>query len=201
VYDALIDHDQSVPNPASRKKWLALQQQGTFLPQPYEQLAKVLRDSGDEEGAKEILIAKNQGRAQHMRPGLRRVWHWFLGVTTAYGYRPERAIWWAVGWIAVGWILFSLGFHTGGMTCTKGAHEYRPERCSLVYSIETFIPLVTLHQAEYWLPHAGRGCRILPWKYSPAWGTFLSVYLSIHIFAGWIVSTLLVVGLTGLIRV
>jgi hypothetical protein len=201
VYDELRGHDLAAPDPASRKKWLALQRQDTFLPQPYEQLAKALRDSGDEEGATEILIAKNQDRARHTPHGLRRVLHWFFGVTTAYGYRPLRALWWALAVIILGWVLFRMGFRTDAMVYTKGLSDYRPEHWPLVYSIETFVPLVKLRHTEYWLPGYGKGGPFLSCRYFPTIGSLLCVYLWIETFAGWIITTLFVVGLTGLIRV
>ena len=39
-----------------RLNWLALQPQSPFYPRPYIQLAKVLRESGDDNGAKRVLI-------------------------------------------------------------------------------------------------------------------------------------------------
>jgi hypothetical protein len=91
----LMDDEQSWPKPGdlildgftysgltppldatSRLRWLALQPPGLHL-QPYRQLAKVLRESGDEPGAIEVLIAEEDAR--YMRFGfLSALWGGFL---------------------------------------------------------------------------------------------------------------------------
>jgi hypothetical protein len=45
-----------------RLVWLARQPSTPFRPQPYQQLAKVLRESGHETDAKRVLIAKERAR-------------------------------------------------------------------------------------------------------------------------------------------
>jgi hypothetical protein len=45
----------------TRLRWL--DRQGQFKPQPYRQLAKVLRELGDDEGAKRVLLER-EGRAR-----------------------------------------------------------------------------------------------------------------------------------------
>ena len=87
---------------ASRLDWLGRQDPtywgADFWPQPYQQLAKVLREMGHEDEAKTVLVAKAHARrAAELR---RVVWwrkpgHWawtqvlrMLG----YGYRPAWAL-------------------------------------------------------------------------------------------------------------
>jgi hypothetical protein len=60
--------------------------------------------------------------------------------------------------------------------------------------------VIKLRHAEYWLPGPGRGGRILPSPYVPSLGTILCLYLWFETFLGWILTTLFVAGLTGLIR-
>ncbi len=56
VYDKI---DRSSPSDdKSRLQWLRLQASHVFSPQPYEQLAQVLKASGHEEAATEVLIGK-----------------------------------------------------------------------------------------------------------------------------------------------
>ena len=53
--------------PTSAKKrleWLARQPDG-FIPQPYRQLAKVLREAGDDAGARKVLIAMEDSRLKY----------------------------------------------------------------------------------------------------------------------------------------
>lgn len=49
-------------DPATRLRWIGLQ--SGFHPQPYRQLAKVLRESGDDSGAVRVLIAEQDARYQ-----------------------------------------------------------------------------------------------------------------------------------------
>lgn len=81
------------------------------------------------------------------------------------------------------------------------ASEDYPKFNSFMYSLDVFVPLINLHQAEYWLPNANRAqelrkLRWLRWRT----GGLLCVYLWIHTFAGWILTTLLILALTGLVR-
>ncbi len=112
----------------------------------------------------------------------RRVWHQVLGLTIGYGYRPWQALLWILGFIVLGWFLFWIGSQQGLLAETKEGMV--PTFNALVYSLDTFVPLVDLHQAKYRLP-TGPGLRL---------------YLWIHISSGWLLTTLLVVGLTGLVR-
>ena len=60
VYDAI--HEEAPRDSKRRLKWLRLQPERPFSPQPYEQLAKVLRASGYERKAKKVLIGKQRDR-------------------------------------------------------------------------------------------------------------------------------------------
>ncbi|WP_186394183.1 hypothetical protein [Stappia sp. TSB10GB4] len=97
-----------------RLAWLrkGAKPEGAFHPQPYQQLAKVLRASGHRAEARAVLIEKerDQRRAARERaldgvsgfPGRalvhagylpHRVWSWLIGWATGYGYAPWRIIW------------------------------------------------------------------------------------------------------------
>jgi hypothetical protein len=127
----------------TRLAWLARQPSIPFRPQPYQQLAKVLRESGHEADAKRVLIAKERERRKPRNlswlgrfwnrllgiaigygywlwPGLiwagdwlGRFWNWLLWVTIGYGYRPWLALFWAGGWVAIGGFLFGWGYEKG----------------------------------------------------------------------------------------
>ncbi len=64
-----------------------------------------------------------------------------------------------------------------------------PEFNSFIYSVDTFLPIVDLHQENYWLPR-GDG----------DWGWFFRLYLWLHIVAGWVLTSVAVAGLTPLIK-
>lgn len=193
-----------------------------FLPQPYEQLATILRKGGQEDNARWILIAKNRDRynAQSPEP-MQSGWVWSrVGPIIDYGYNPLNALRWILVPIALGWILFGVGYWGGLITPeSKSAYTERDTRIEepgdderklsdvyprfnlLIYSLDVFVPLVDLRQASYWLPNANQGKKLTNIK---GWilrtGGILRFYMWIHICLGWILSTLLVVGLTGLIR-
>src|SRR5262249_49464261 len=98
------------------------------------------------------------------------VWNRLLEVTIGYGYRPLRALWWMAGFVAIGTLLFGLGYLTRIVTPTDPA-AYRsfvesgttpshyPPFNALIYSLENFLPVVALHQEEYWRPNPLHGVR------------------------------------------
>jgi hypothetical protein len=80
--------------------------------------------------------------------------------------------------------------------------ENYPEFNAVIYSLEMFTPLVKLAMGDYWLPNAKRGTQHQFMKIKlPKSGSLLRGYLWCHILAGWILSTLWVAGLTGLVKV
>ncbi len=202
---------------AARLRWLALQPPG-YKPQPYQQLAKVLAADGNDGGATDVLIAQREAQRElGSLSRIERVWNMVLQVTIGYGYRPLRALWWIFAFVMVGAALFGAGYRMKIVTPTE-AEAYRsftetgtapphyPPFNAFVYSLENFLPVVELHQGEYWRPnprhstrgkvHAGAGhfnagvipARLLRW------------YLWLHILAGWTLTPLLFAGLSGLIR-
>jgi hypothetical protein len=84
-----------------RLKWLELQR-GGYFPQPYRQLAKVLRAHGREQAAREVAIAEGWRRAPGDRPS--RVVTPFFGWGFRFGLSPGRATMTLIGFIVIGWI-------------------------------------------------------------------------------------------------
>jgi hypothetical protein len=120
--------------------WLAKQPEdhrtSDFKPQPYEQLAKVLRSMGHETEAKEILIEKRRLQRQvrwkypehYPRPKaiwrkpfwyLAQCWDWFLQWIVGYGYKPFRAFAALAGIMLVGWGVYTHAASKGVMTPTN----------------------------------------------------------------------------------
>lgn len=211
VYERIDCPDST--NAEARIEWLRLQPSDEFWPQPYEQLAEVYRKSGREEDAKKVLIAKNEVPAKLAQMSFfEKSWHTILGVTIGYGYSPFSALWFALAVVVFGFAFFGLGFHgdimvptqqsayvTDSAGLTKTLSEDYPKFNALVYSLDMFVPLVDLHQANFWLPNAHKGRALL----SIGWlrtGSLLNLYHWFHIIAGWVLTTLLVVGLSGLVR-
>jgi len=201
VYDEI--HSKAPIDADSRLEWLRLQE--NFWPQSYEQLAVAFRRGGDDAAARKILIAKNKDKAQLTKLTWRQqLWYRVFGPMIGYGYRPWRVIWIGLGVVLFGWLVFWAGSRAQVMTPTKeGAYASGGNTfCAFVYSLDVFVPLVDLHQASCWLPNANRGGQLqIPEKFSlPVSGRILRYFFWFEIIAGWVLTTLLVVGVTGLVR-
>ncbi|MGH7840910.1 MAG: hypothetical protein ACREQT_05245 [Candidatus Binataceae bacterium] len=200
---------------ARRLEWLR-RQSATLQsePQPYRQLAQVLREEGRPEGAINVEMARQDAlTAKETRLG-QRLWRFALKWVLGYGYRPLRALWWILLFVIFGAVLFGWGYHARIITPTnERAYEvfvrtgapppYYPPFSSFVYSLENFLPVVELHQGEYWRPNPLH----MPARSRPprlASTTFgaqaLRWYLWVHILAGWTITPLLFAGLAGLLR-
>ena len=199
----------------NRLNWLARQPDG-YRPQPYAQLAKVFMNQGENEDAITVEIA--QRVAQRREGGLRwaaRAWNAMLEATIGYGFLPLRALWWIAGFVTFGTFLFHWGYMQRGITPTEeGPYEsfiqsgttppHYPPFNAFVYSLENFLPVVDLHQGEYWRPnpsHGEEGHLHAGGEHRSMAGGLLRWYLWMHILSGWILTPLLAAGLSGLIHV
>jgi hypothetical protein len=203
-----------------------------FRPHPYQQLAKVLRERGQEADAKQVLIAKE--RAQRKYGGLwwgARCWNRFLDVTMAHGYQPGRLLLGAGFFVLLGWWLFATGYRSGLVIPAKAeayttyettgqVPAFYPTFHPWMYSLDTLMPLINFGQKDYWrlrdpdaAPPAPQpsslassaevGLRPFFLAAVPAWVSsagFLRLYRWVHIGVGWLLITLGIVGVTGLVR-
>ncbi len=184
--------------------WLVLP--GGFQPQPYQQLAHVLRNGGDEAGARAVLVAEEDARYRELGTPAR-LWGTFLKYTIGYGHRPLLAIFWMAGVVGMGWALVAIGKRAGVMRLTWPETTPLPTGdpttglSPLLYSLDVFLPFVNLHQEHYWWPDesAAGTCRIAG-LHLPVRGSVLRTYLWLQIIAGWLLSAIFVAGVTGLIR-
>jgi hypothetical protein len=209
-----------------RLDWLHRQPMELWVqPQPYRQLAQVLSQDGEEEGAIKVRMAKENAMTQfgHLTAA-NRLWRCILRITIGYGYRPLRALWWILLFVLFGAGLFSWGYRARLITPTEESAYmafartgepplHYPAFSGFIYSLENFLPVVDLHQGIYWRPnplHARLGGKAdsadeadLPdgmTARSAAAATFLRWYLWLHILAGWTITPLLFAGLSGLLR-
>jgi hypothetical protein len=194
-----------VKDAPSRLRWVALQPE--FHPQPYRQLAKVLRANGDDAGAVSVLIAEQDARYRNSYL-IRRIWAAFLKTTVGYGHEPLLTIIWAAIVVLFGWLMVTVGLQAGVMRRTwpesipiSGEVPSYERLHPLLYSLDVFLPFVNLHQEHYWWPDADAegewsvfGQRV---KIS---GRVLRYYFWLQIIAGWLLSAIFIAGVTGLIR-
>ncbi len=211
--------DESPTDAKTRKKWLRLQPDDRFRPQPYEQLAEVLKKEGHEDDAKRILTEKAKAKAKHMTLSLRgvkwwnRLWLRYLGRIIGYGYRLAKEIKFVLAILLIGWFFFGVGYEMGivtpsrewiypaGRVNSERVVEKYPVFYAPLYSLDMFIPILDLKQADYFLPDAARGGRLLDFgKYELRTGGLLMGYMWFHILSGWVLTPLFVVGLTRVIR-
>ncbi len=153
--------------------WLGwLGRQPEFARQPWRQLAKILKDDGDDDGAREVLYEMEKRRRKEMKEGKAGIpnepaWRRFLnfvhGITVGYGYHPLWIFYWIFGmtllWTAIYWFSYC---HRGMMPTDKAAYcsfKYKrqlPEHYdhfhALAYSLGYSFPLLNLEQTKLWQP-------------------------------------------------
>ncbi|GAB2773963.1 hypothetical protein GCM10027073_03350 [Streptomyces chlorus] len=160
---------------AERLEWVAAAS-AEYAPEPYERLAAVLRAGGEEEDAREVLLAKQRRRREGL-PLAAKLWGYAQDWTVAYGYRPGRA---AV-WMAVLWAGGSLAFaHAHHPPLKSGEH---PAWNAPLFALDLLLPVIDLGQVGFWQL---RGC----WQWLAA----------AFILLGWILATTVAAGATRTLR-
>ena len=197
----------------TRIEWLS--RQVDFSTQPYRQLAKVLSESGDEDGASQVLVEME--RLRRKKEG-----EWFssplLRWTFGYGYEPLLSFWGLCGLSALGWLIYRRALNAGTMTPTdRDAYtEFKktgvappnyPRFFPAIYSLENSLPLVKLGQADHWQPDPQPRVftatrekwprRLIRFLSSPS---FARWFLWAQILLGWVFATLFAAGVTGIIH-
>ncbi|HEU5319864.1 MAG TPA: hypothetical protein VFX28_03630, partial [Methylomirabilota bacterium] len=180
----------------TRLRWISRAQRGGYHPQPYEQLARVLRAQGWPEEATRVAIAKLERRRRYATltrwdRGVATVLRWTIG----HGYRPQLALAWAALVVAAGALVFGQAQAWGLLVPITDRAVTLGFR-SVGYSLDTFLPIIDLQQAAHWLPSGGAGPRVLG---LPA-GSWLWIYHWLHTVLGWALTTLAVAGFSGLVR-
>ena len=202
------------PRTASdRLTWL--RRQGTFLPETYEELIQTFRKMGLNQEAQKVAIAKQVDLRRSGQLALfGRMGNIFLGLTVAYGYRPSRAAFWALLFVIFGWLCFSNAYQEGAMlpvAQTSSASQSigisqvpsgYPSFSALVYSLDVLLPAIGLHQERFWLPAKAPA---LSMGGLPSWVQDLAAWrywilMWVQILAGWLLTTVFVASLTGIIK-
>lgn len=167
-----------------RLSWLRAATRGNYQPGPYDQLARVFRENGNEEHAVAVLIEKQHRRYRSIaavsRPLLRGpvlLWSLLQSVTVAYGFRPLRALIWLVLLSGAGTVWFS--FHE----LTPINADDDPVWNPFLYTVDQLIPVVDLGHDVMWQAHGG--------------SQWITVVL---IAAGWILATTVAAGVTRSLR-
>lgn len=152
------------------ESWLA---RGEYSPQPYEQLAAVLRAGGRPDAADRILYVSKQN--ERMRAEwLQRVWLTALDWTVGYGFHVERALFWAAGFVLAGVIVLRVS--------GEGRKHGMPY--GIGFSFDLLLPIIQLRKMHYDIDLAG-------------WARY---YFYLHKIAGYVLGSFLVVGVSGLVK-
>ncbi|MES4888516.1 oxidoreductase [Streptomyces sp. NPDC096012] len=147
-----------------------------YAPEPYERLASVLRAAGEDEDAREVLLAKQRRRRETL-PLAGKLWGFVQDWTVAYGYRPGRAaVWMAVLW-AAGTLTFAHADHP------PVNHDGHPSWSAALFTLDLLLPVIDLGQAGQWRLRGG-------WQWLAA----------AMILLGWILATTVAAGATRLLR-
>ncbi|GAA3238144.1 hypothetical protein GCM10020256_58210 [Streptomyces thermocoprophilus] len=159
----------------ARLEWVAAAT-AEYNPEPYERLAAVLRAAGEDEDAREVLLAKHRRRRETL-PLAAKLWGYAQDVTVAYGYRPGRAaVWMAVLWAAGTWAFA----HAQHPPVKPDEH---PVWNPAVFALDLLLPVIDLGQAGQWQLRGG-------WQW-------LAVVM---IMLGWVLATTVAAGATRLLR-
>jgi hypothetical protein len=201
----------------SRLDWLA--RQNSFAPQPYRQLAKVLKEEGDDRGARKVLFEMEHRRREvEDHSFIQKAWSLILRCTVGYGYYPAKALKWLVVLALAGFFLFWVGYSGRSIVPTdKDAYAcFRKDRQlpphyerfhASMYSLENSFPLIKLGQVDRWQPDPNpqrSTSQAGEWmaRHAPciSFAGILRWFRWLQIIFGWVLATLGIAAVTGLVR-
>jgi hypothetical protein len=180
LWMAGFTYQQAIPkeghfNVRERLQWLAVATP-EYSPLPYEQLALMYRNSGEDTNARAVLLAKQRRRRETL-PLVGKVWGYLQDWTVAYGYRPAQA----ALWMALLWAASALVFNGHRPDALKGGEA--PHWNATLYALDLLLPVITFGQDTAWDP-AG------PYQWLAA----------TMILLGWVLATTVATGATRLLR-
>ena len=160
--------------------------------------------AGDDTAAREVAISQRRDeRKLGNLTWYRRLFNWLLDVTIGYGYRTWEALVLLGGLyvLVLAVTLIALHHHGAIVPVPENAAGIHPTPLAEVcqndypclnpygYAFDTVVPIINVHQADYWQPDA-----------STPWGAVCTWVSSAGTVAGWLLVTLAVAGYTGLAR-
>jgi hypothetical protein len=159
--------------PAWFVQWL--EKDRTFSPQPYHQLANVLRSMGHIETADAVLYTgkeRERRAAGWWKWGGMSLLKWTIGY--GYGYRYFYALWWVVGITLIGALILGTTLQGPDFTLIR----------RLAYSFDLLLPIVELDKR-----HSLEGI--------DGWPRY---YFYVHELLGYVLGSFIVAGLAGLTK-
>jgi hypothetical protein len=172
---------------------------GGYRPGPYDQLAAMLRASGNEEHASTVLQRKQQYRYDALARGSNpvlgmgvRAWSWLQRAVVGYGYRPTRALVWLIVLLVIGSLWFGLvpdpcvddpGYTANGPRCVVNNDDTGLEWNPVLHTADLLVPIVDFGNKGRW--HMGGMDKWVATGF---------------IAAGWILVTTVAAGVTRMLR-
>jgi hypothetical protein len=132
--------------PAKARLELMERQIGGYRAQPYEQLAGYYRGLGHDEHARTVLLAKLRAHRRAL-PWYLRLPGLVLDILVGYGYRPLRAIGWALLLLAAGSVFFA--HHRPTHVQSDDTSQFNP----VLYTADLLVPIVRFGQQDPWQSH------------------------------------------------
>ena len=146
----------------------------------YSSLAEFYRREGYPREANQFLIAQKRREREEALHGMEWWWSLFLDWFVGYGRSPERALVWSISIVLVGMLVFR-------------PHRMEPRTTNLKtdfyspfwYSIDLFLPLIKLQDAELWKPRDN-------FRFARFWSR-------LHTMLGWALIPIAVAAWTGML--
>lgn len=170
-----------------------------YRPGPYDQLAAMLRASGNEEHASTVLLRKHKYRYDALRQGAGvlgpGVWLWsaMQRAVVGYGYRPIRAAAWLIVLLVLGSLWFWLRddpciqhpdrFTISGPRCLVNADDTGLEWNPVLHTADLLMPIVDLGNKGRW--HMGGVDKWIATGFTAG---------------GWILATTVAAGVARMVR-
>ena len=123
-------------------QWLVWLRRGLpdgYRPQPYAQLANMLRTVGNDRDSRVVLLGRQRHRRRHL-PLWSKPWGWLQDLAVGYGYVPWRA----AGWLGVLWLAGWLYFRTQQPfpQPPTSTTDYQPA----LYALDLLLPVLSIGQ-------------------------------------------------------
>jgi hypothetical protein len=200
-----------------------------FSPQPYLQLAKIVRQSGYEDAAKRILVRLEDNKTVYgdvdLLNFLGRI---VTGLVLQYGFAPFRPLRFLIFWLLLSTIVFEHAYYSHEIVPSPDnrATDSNSVHCSdrsqnplhvcfnaFEFTLETLVPVIDLNQKKSWTvePLSTYSPRS-PFAPRQEWVDVLfawliqfpnrlaSVFLFLNSFFGWALWGFAAAGVTGLLR-
>jgi len=146
----------------------------------FAQLEDYYRALGYPREANAFFRAKKKREREEVLHGTSWLWSFFLDQFVGYGRSPERAILWSVAIIAIGCAMFRPNRMEPQL-----AHFEGRKYSAFWYSVDVYLPIIKLHDAEVWKPKE---------RY-----VMTHVWRRVHTILGWALIPIALAAWTGML--